>query len=271
MAKTLQHRRGTTSELSSVTGAAGEIFYDTTKDTLVVMDGSTAGGYPLEKEGAGTGATGPQGAAGATGSQGPQGASGVSGGGGGSYTSLTEDVGTTTLTVNPVYTFAAGDILIDTDIITPLVLDSYGQVDPTTVGTLTVNGNLEVIGNIALAGNISPFVQSFGSFNAEVNKKYIVRANQSNTSQEIIITLPSATAAIGDVIEFFLAPDSNLANIKFDSGVYNGFESGFRYFDSSGVWYKYEIIRTLPVSGAAATWIVVQTASANINGSYTHS
>ena len=55
MAKTLQFRRGTTAELSSVTGAVGEIFIDTTKDTVVVMDGSTAGGHPLAKEGAGGG------------------------------------------------------------------------------------------------------------------------------------------------------------------------------------------------------------------------
>jgi hypothetical protein len=50
MAKTLQFRRGTTSELDSVTGAEGELFVDTTKDTVVVMDGSTAGGYPLQTE-----------------------------------------------------------------------------------------------------------------------------------------------------------------------------------------------------------------------------
>jgi hypothetical protein len=50
MAKTLQFRRGTTSELSSVTGAVGELFVDTTKDTVVVMDGSTAGGKPLATE-----------------------------------------------------------------------------------------------------------------------------------------------------------------------------------------------------------------------------
>jgi hypothetical protein len=43
MPKTLQHRRDTTANLASVTGAAGEIFYDTTIDTLVVMVGTTAG------------------------------------------------------------------------------------------------------------------------------------------------------------------------------------------------------------------------------------
>jgi hypothetical protein len=50
MAKTLQLRRGSTSDLSAVTGSVGELFVDTTKDTVVVMDGSTAGGSPLATE-----------------------------------------------------------------------------------------------------------------------------------------------------------------------------------------------------------------------------
>jgi hypothetical protein len=43
----LQLRRGTTTEHASFTGAEGEITVDTTKDTLVVHDGSTAGGFEL--------------------------------------------------------------------------------------------------------------------------------------------------------------------------------------------------------------------------------
>jgi hypothetical protein len=50
MAIQVQHRRGTTAEIASFTGAVGEIVVDTTKDTAVVMDGSLAGGYPLMKE-----------------------------------------------------------------------------------------------------------------------------------------------------------------------------------------------------------------------------
>jgi len=50
MAKVLQHRRDTTANLSSVSGAVGEFFMDTTKNTLVVMDGSTNGGHPLATE-----------------------------------------------------------------------------------------------------------------------------------------------------------------------------------------------------------------------------
>ena len=43
----IQFRRGTTVEHSTFTGAAGELTVDTTKNTLVVHDGSTAGGTPL--------------------------------------------------------------------------------------------------------------------------------------------------------------------------------------------------------------------------------
>jgi hypothetical protein len=50
MANALQLRRGTTTEHGSFTGLAGEITVDTTKDTLVIHDGSTAGGIPLAKE-----------------------------------------------------------------------------------------------------------------------------------------------------------------------------------------------------------------------------
>jgi hypothetical protein len=49
MAKQVQFRRGTTTEHNSFTGAVGEITVDTTKDTAVVHDGSTAGGIPLAK------------------------------------------------------------------------------------------------------------------------------------------------------------------------------------------------------------------------------
>ena len=50
MAKRVQRRRGTTSEHTSFTGYDGESTIDTTKDTVVVHDGSQAGGYPLARE-----------------------------------------------------------------------------------------------------------------------------------------------------------------------------------------------------------------------------
>lgn len=46
----VQQYRGTTDQHSTYTGPVGEITVDTTKNTAVVHDGSTAGGHPLAKE-----------------------------------------------------------------------------------------------------------------------------------------------------------------------------------------------------------------------------
>ena len=50
MAKLLKLRRGSTSDHGSFTGAEGEVTVDTTKDTLVVHDGTTATGHTLLRE-----------------------------------------------------------------------------------------------------------------------------------------------------------------------------------------------------------------------------
>lgn len=47
MARKLRPRKGTTAQNNAYTGAAAEITIDTTKKTLVVHDGATAGGNPL--------------------------------------------------------------------------------------------------------------------------------------------------------------------------------------------------------------------------------
>ena len=50
MAKLLRLRRGTTTQHGSFTGAEGEVTVDTDKESLVVHNGSNAGGYPLARE-----------------------------------------------------------------------------------------------------------------------------------------------------------------------------------------------------------------------------
>lgn len=54
MPTTLQFRRYGTAATASVTGANGELTIDTDKETVVVHDGSTAGGYSLVRDGAAT-------------------------------------------------------------------------------------------------------------------------------------------------------------------------------------------------------------------------
>lgn len=50
MSFAFQRRRGTTSQHASFTGLNAELTVDTDKKTVVVHDGSTAGGVPLAKE-----------------------------------------------------------------------------------------------------------------------------------------------------------------------------------------------------------------------------
>jgi uncharacterized coiled-coil protein SlyX len=47
MAKQVQYRRGTTAQHASFTGAQGEITVDTSKNVVIVHDGSTTGGIPM--------------------------------------------------------------------------------------------------------------------------------------------------------------------------------------------------------------------------------
>ncbi|MNK33283.1 Collagen triple helix repeat protein [compost metagenome] len=50
MAEEKKFRRGTTAEMAAFTGAEAELTVDTTKDTLVVHDGTTVGGHVLARE-----------------------------------------------------------------------------------------------------------------------------------------------------------------------------------------------------------------------------
>jgi len=45
----IQWRRGTTAQTATFTGSLAEVTVDTDKDTLVVHDGATVGGFPLGK------------------------------------------------------------------------------------------------------------------------------------------------------------------------------------------------------------------------------
>jgi hypothetical protein len=49
MATVLQLRRGNTATIQAFTGAAGEVVVNTDTEVVHIQDGSTAGGYPLQK------------------------------------------------------------------------------------------------------------------------------------------------------------------------------------------------------------------------------
>lgn len=58
MSNAIQRRRGTTAQHAAFTGLSGELTVDTSKNTVVVHDNATAGGFPLAREDAVSGAYG---------------------------------------------------------------------------------------------------------------------------------------------------------------------------------------------------------------------
>ena len=50
MSIAVQRRRGTTAQHEVFTGLEGEITIDTDKETAIIHDGVTAGGFPLAKQ-----------------------------------------------------------------------------------------------------------------------------------------------------------------------------------------------------------------------------
>jgi hypothetical protein len=112
-----QRRRGTTANHASFTGLAGELTVDTTKNTVVVHDGSTAGGFPLSRQRAAFTSTS------AT-----------------SYTLALTDADNSVITTSgsavtvtvPASVFSVGDVIT-------VIQNGAGQVTFTAAGGVTIN------------------------------------------------------------------------------------------------------------------------------------
>lgn len=175
MAKTLQFRRDTTANLAAVTGAVGEIFIDTTKDTVVVMDGATAGGFPLQGElTAGSGIDITAGTISATGGGSSYGDANV-----GTYlTTYTGNIGNVSTTANVVTTqYFIGNGSQLTGIVSGGGGSSYGDANVGTYLT-TYTGN---IGNVKTTANV-------------VTTQYFIGNGSQLTGITSSYTLPTASS-----------------------------------------------------------------------------
>jgi hypothetical protein len=210
MAKTLQFRRGTTSELSTIAGAVGELFVDTAKDTVVVMDGSTTGGFPLQRE-----------LLSGTNIKTVNGTSLLGSGNitiSGSGSSFDQDLNTT----NDVLfnTALIGDVSIIGNQIG--AVDSYGNVDTLVIdgdldvqGTFTVNGqpvlvdlsakqdtlfsgtNIKTINGTSVLGSGNITISGFsGNYNDLTNKPSLFSGSYNDlTNRPTIPTVPTNISA----------------------------------------------------------------------------
>ena len=131
MATQVQFRRGTTAETSIFTGALAEVTVDTTKDTCVVHDGVTAGGFPLLRQDGSNSALSA-----------------------GSLSSCALKFATSVNT--GIYSPAPGQIALVNNGVASLTIDGTGVV--TIPGNVTINGTLTVAGTFDSADNIALIV-----------------------------------------------------------------------------------------------------------------
>lgn len=198
MAKTLQLRRGTTSQISAIAGAVGEILIDTTKDTVVVMDGSTAGGFPLARESALTDGLATK------------------------QNALVS--GTTIKTINGTSVLGSGNIVIsggsssvDLTQVSTDVLPSFNDVydlgsaskrwnDVFVSGSVDING-VAVTGQISVqAGHAAVYSSSSATLSAVVNTGFLNAFTTSNPNQQLSTLIPSSSSAANAVQLRGLAP-----------------------------------------------------------------
>tara|TARA_R100000734_G_C3309950_1_gene100692 strand:- start:311 stop:1663 length:1353 start_codon:yes stop_codon:yes gene_type:complete len=143
MAKLLKLRRGSTSGHGSFTGAEGEVTVDTDKDTLVVHDGSTAGGHPVAAEDmanvSGTAILGRIGT-------GTIGTHKLAAGG------LPANVTVETANITDL-TIANADVSASAAIAGTKISPDFGSQNIATTGT-AATGALTVTGNIAVSGTV---------------------------------------------------------------------------------------------------------------------
>ena len=185
MAKLLKLRRGTTSQHSSFTGAEGEVTVDTDKETLVVHNGSTAGGFPLLRASGGSEAI-----------------------------STTGQITSGNITVSsnaPKIDFVDGnnnpDFRIDcnsgamtiidtTNSANRLIIQSDGTVD--VQGNLDANSGLDVTGDITASGTLTAGTSTINGNITLENDVPKITFNDNNSENDFSISNTNGTFTLHD-------------------------------------------------------------------------
>ena len=226
MAKLLKLRRGTTSQHNSFTGAEGEVTIDTTKDTAVVHDGSTAGGTPLAKEDMSNVSS-----ASIAGRLGADSIATTKIAGG----TLPSDVKVTDSNVSGNLTITSADIvdgsIVNADVNASAAIagtkisPNFGSQNVSTTGNITVGGTVDgvdvaalktakdslsttngtILGSVSLAQGVSAQTQGQADNSTKVATTAYVRtavANVVDSAPGTLDTLNELAAALGDDANF---------------------------------------------------------------------
>ena len=212
MAKIIKRRRGSTTDHASFTGAEGELTIDLTKDTVIVHDASTAGGFPLAREDMSNviGTVGLQQLNFSDGTTGQF----LSTDGGGTLAFETIDISAETIGGDLSGTVANAQIRSNTVGITELLVTdgSAGQllqtngalglsfVDPANISAATVGGDLS-----GTVGNAQIVSSAVGTTELATNAVTTVKITDSNVTN---IKLASDSVTTDKIV------DSNVTDVK---------------------------------------------------------
>jgi hypothetical protein len=202
MTTAIKRRRGTTAQHATFTGLEGEITVDTTKDTVVVHDGATAGGFPLARESQATSAVAITGgtingtSVGATtaaaGNFTTLGATGVATFSAGT---VSAPAITTTGDTNTGIFFPAADTIAFTEGgVESMRIDSTGNVSIGTTSTYSIYSKLNVLNGIALATNSTDGGSLVGATTGGTELAYLSMGRTYNLAGTGEIALATNTA-----------------------------------------------------------------------------
>jgi hypothetical protein len=235
MATQVQFRGGTTSEHSTFTGVAREVTVDTTKKTVVVHDGSTAGGIPLAKESAATSAVA------------------ITGG-----TINGTTIGATTASTGAFTTLSTSSTttLSGLTASTALALDaSKNVVSVTNTGT----GNNVLSASPTLTGTIAGASLSLSS----LTSGRVTYAGASGLLQDNSSFTYGTGLSVNGISQVFqtglYTTDGTLSNYSVNNGVYlNGNATGWSQLSGDGT--RATFVRVWGSGASPANFIVLHTA-----------
>jgi hypothetical protein len=216
MATQVQNRRGTTAEHSTFTGANGELTVDTTKKTVVVHDGTTAGGAPLLRE------------------NGSQNAVTT-----GTSTAASFIPTSSTVPTNGVYLPAANTIGLATNSNGRVFVDSQGRVG---IGTTAVNAPLHVSNGGAAGLEFYPATYEIQAYNRSTSAYGLARYNAAGHQFAVSATEAARIDSSGRLL---VGKSSASSSATFQANTPNVFIAG----GDNGFLIENTATKTYPSSG----------------------